>query len=772
VLFLFRGAVFEGGVFHKRDIHLVWHPQVEGFVHAVAAGAWPVWDPAPGFGQPLLADPSAQIFYPPTWLNLLMRPWIYYTVFIVGHTLFSAFGFYLLARRFQLSALASTLAAGIWITSGPFISYLDLWHHFTGATWIPWVVLAADAAFEAPGVRGVLLWGAAMAAQILSGSADMTALTLVTVATCVLLRRIRWERQALAANGRLMGVAAASGALALGLSAALWLPALELVSRSARSSLPEAIRTYWSVHPMTLFECLTPSLWAALPLNEGMRQALFEGREPFLFDIYLGLPAVALVAAGVAFGASRLRWPLVGLVAGSVLVALGRHTPAYAIAVFVLPVLKVLRYPVKAMILVAFGWSLLTGMGLDAWLRTGPVPRHWRSRVALPAFGLGLLALCSVFYAMNHATALAGWLLVTETDAASLLRPTVLKLSLGAAFALSAAALALCRWRWPARWPGLALAVLSLGDLTALHRHPSPLAPVALYAHRPEVLDSLKQAQRIYVYDYSRGDKALEHLGAKAPTLALVPEGWPLIAAVDLASQLALVPASSGRWGVRSGFEPDARGLYPHYASQMSSLVRVYEDPPLLPRLLRLGGVTHVIALHERGFESLKLVASVPGMLKEPIRVFEVPNPLPRAFLVGGASVHTDLDVIATLKDPTFEPSTEVLLAAGHSLPPHDVGGSVAIVEDRADKLVLEASLSQPGYLVLLDSYDPNWHARVDGRATTLERANLAFRALELSPGRHHIELRYWPWALSLGLGISAASIAALLLAWRRFAAC
>ena len=89
VLWLFRDALL-GGVYYKRDLNLVWHAQVEGFVRSVFAGAWPVWDPSLGFGRPLLADPSAQILYPLTWLNLLMRPFRYYTAFVVLHAFLSA----------------------------------------------------------------------------------------------------------------------------------------------------------------------------------------------------------------------------------------------------------------------------------------------------------------------------------------------------------------------------------------------------------------------------------------------------------------------------------------------------------------------------------------------------------------------------------------------------------------------------------------------------------------------------------------------------------
>jgi hypothetical protein len=62
---LFREAL-AGGVFYERDVHLLWVPQVEGLVRAIASGAPPLWDPLPSFGQPLLANPTVQVLYPST----------------------------------------------------------------------------------------------------------------------------------------------------------------------------------------------------------------------------------------------------------------------------------------------------------------------------------------------------------------------------------------------------------------------------------------------------------------------------------------------------------------------------------------------------------------------------------------------------------------------------------------------------------------------------------------------------------------------------------
>ena len=59
---------------------------------------------------------------------------------------------------------------------------------------------------------------------------------------------------------------------------------------------------------------------------------------------------------------SFLRIGALGLV-----LSLGRHTPAYALLVRLLPPLAVLRYPSKALALVALAASLLAGMGVDSF---------------------------------------------------------------------------------------------------------------------------------------------------------------------------------------------------------------------------------------------------------------------------------------------------------------------------------------------------------------------------------------------------------------------
>jgi len=762
VVALFRQPLLQGGVIYDRDVHLIWHPQVEGFVRAVAGGALPLWDPSPAFGQPLLGDPGAQVLYPPTWLNLVMRPWTYYTLFAAGHLALSALAFFALARRWRLSVAAAATGAAAWVLCGPLLSLVTLWHHYAGACLAPVVLLAGERAAATRRARDVALLGLAIALQMLAGSADMCALTLLTLAAWTAAAHVRWRqpREVLA----LLGGGAVAILLAAALAAGQWVASLELLARSSRRELPEAVRTYWSVHPSSLLETVAASVPSRLPLQAGWRQELYEGREPFLVSLYLGLPALGLVAAGLArAGERRRRLALAAVLVTAVLVALGRHAPAYAVLTHLLPPLRVLRYPVKAMVFAALAWSGLVGLGVDGW-------RSLAGRRRLAA--LVPLALATVLVAALSAAMLVE-VPALRAAAARVLDPRELPalVPLGHALALHAllgAALAALAWRSRG-----AAAVLAVLDLALAHPLPTPVAPLALYAHRPEVLAALQPVARARVYSYEYGETArAQAWGGGTPyALERQPAGWSLSASTALAMQLSLAPQTAGRWGLRQGFDNDYRGLQPAPVAVFTRLVRVYEaDTGTVLRLLQLASVTHVLALHPFAADRLPVTAVVPGLFRDPVRVEAVPGSLPRVRAVGGVRVAGESDVISALLDPSLDPARTVVLSEGRPAdPPAGFEGRAVVVRETADRIQIEADLPTAGYVVVADSYDPGWKATVDGVGAAVLRANLAFRAVPVPAGRHRVELSYRPAGVLVGLAVSGvAAVACLVFLARR----
>jgi len=707
------------------------------------------------------------VLYPFTWLNLDLRPWTYYTVFVLAHLLFSAVGLRLLACRFGLSAPASLLAAVLWVGSGPFLSLADLWHHLAGAAWMPWVLLAADRVAASPRPARALVWGAAMGAQILAGSADMCAMTGL-VALGLLLVRADHRSATGPANRRLLGAAALAGVFALALSAGLWMTALDVAARSDRASLPTEVRTFWSVHPMSLLQMVLAGLWTNLPLRAELRAALFESREPFLTSLYLGLPALALVGAAFAVPRRPVRTLLAVVAIACVLLALGRHAPFYDVMVALLPPLRILRYPMKAMVPAALAWSLLAGLGADTWAgAAGLARRRWALAVLVP-LALVLAAAAAGAIALRAFPGAAGaWLLGADArEPRAGLAAASSTLAVQAVLAATVLALAIARARraeW-ARPTAAAVAALAAVELLAAHRNLEPVAPRELYAHRPAVVQALAAIPhaRVYAYDYTRGEALARLHRQPGVPLARVPDGWSLEAALALAMQMQLAPATAGRWAIPTAYDLDYRGLYPHDLAQLTLVLRAVEGTPAHTRLLRLGGVSHVVALHTTGLEDLSRLAEFTGLYPEPTRLLAVPDPRPRTYAVGAARVADGVDAFRLLLEGDLDPTREVLLPRGAPVAaPAGFRGTSRVVGEAPDRVRIEATLSAPGYVVLLDSYAPGWRARMDGRPVALSRANLAFRAVEVPAGTHVIDYVYRPRWMIAGLCVSAAAVVA-----------
>lgn len=736
--FLLKDALL-GGALYARDIHLYWHAEVEAFVRAVAGGAWPVWDRGLGFGQPLLANSSAQVLYPPTWLNLVMAPWRYYTAFVLLHLVLSGAGMYAAARRLGLGRPAAVSAAAAWTASGPFVSLTILWHHFAGAAWLPWVLAGSRRLAISGDARSAVLLAAVMGAQILAGSFEMSAMG-AAVAAAVLLCHLGWPRPgASARDRRLLLLGLGAGVLALAVGAGQWMATAEVATRSGRSALPRDVRTYWSVHPFSLGDFLLPGFSIGLPLSPPRHDALFEGREPFLASLYLGLSSAVLVAAALFDRGRRGRFLLAAAAAGAVLVALGRHAPVYDALAAILPPLQFFRYPVKVTVLVALPWSLLVGMGVES-LRSGSGDARAGRRAARIAARLAAGA-----FALAMALALAG--------AAAGAR----NVGIAAAFtAASAAVLAGGRRGGGEKRAAAIAAVVAVADLLLYHRTLNAVGPRALYTHRPEVLAFLPPSSRVYAYDYS----VPRNPGETPPhpelrRLSAAPEGWTYGAAFALAEQMALTPVCAGRWGLLGSYEVDYTGLFPVHVNQAAHLLRAVEGTPAHLRLLQLAGVERVVALHQEPFADLVPVGSAAGLFAAPVRVFAVPDPMPLAYVAAASQAGEGIPALARMIDPTFDFRREALVPAG-APPSRGGGGTARVIDARPDRLTLDVDAPGGGYLVVLESYDPGWRAVVDGIPAAVVPANALFRGVALPPGARRVEMSYRPRGLVIGLAVSA----------------
>jgi uncharacterized membrane protein YfhO len=63
--------------------------------------------------------------------------------------------------------------------------------------------------------------------------------------------------------------------------------------------------------------------------------------------------------------------------------------------------------------------------------------------------------------------------------------------------------------------------------------------------------------------------------------------------------------------------------------------------------------------------------------------------------------------------------------------------------------------------LLLRESYDNQWQARVDGVIAPLTASPEHFRLVNVPAGKHTVEFRYRPWSFTVGLTITLGALAA-----------
>jgi membrane protein YfhO len=746
---VFFELVFLGHVPFERDIHALFWGQCASFARMVEAGAWPVWNPWLGFGQPLLANPGAQVLYPLTWLNLAMRPEDYAAVYVVVHLAWAGLGVLALARALRFEWGAATVGAAVYMLSGPLLSSVSLWQHFAAAAWMPWVLAAARRAVEDPRPHRVGLWVLAQSAQLLSGSLDLVVLTAVPQA--VLIASVLWRARRDGRSANRFAAVPIAVALTFGVTAAQWLPAIDLLRSASRSQLSEQDRVLWSVPPPLLGQVVVPVLGQDLPLRADVRAALYEGREPLLASLYLGLPATLLAAASLLSRRRRLALAAFLLGFAALLVALGRFGFAYSWLVGAVPPLALFRYPVKAILLAALAMALLAATGFEAW-REGRVSRHGALLVAgLAALGgagglavvrwlrsEGLRFLSAPPGAPPPRGALEGALLLATWSSA-------LALVVAGAAALSTAG--------RHRWAGVAAAAAVL-DLLAAHRSLNPSIPRAQVQETPAVIELLRAdgVGRLCAFHHqlslARGKPVA------APPLSGLPRTWGFIA---LAQQY---PEATARWGIRGSFDADIVHLDSRERETLRSLlIALRGDPPGLGRLLQLCAVTHVLSHHREGLDDLTPLAAVETSSAGTAYVYRVNDPLPRAFLVTGVRVARGADVPLMLLDSAFDPRTSAIVPEGDEWPQRPFSGRVDIREERADRLTVSVSTDVPGLLVVVDGFDAGWRASVDGRSVAVERTNLDFRGVRVPAGAHDVRLVYRPPRVLAGLLVTSVSL-------------
>jgi hypothetical protein len=308
-----------------------------------------------------------------------------------------------------------------------------------------------------------------------------------------------------------------------------------------------------------------------------------------------------------------------------------------------------------------------------------------------------------------------------------------------------------------------ALALLAVTDLLAANSSVNPTMPLA-WLDQPAWVAKVPPDSHERVYIGGRLGGFVDAIDVDSPKYIANIAGYtPMQQRFLTVNDLVFHPSG---WHLREVLSYDLPLLWP---LEHAKTVNRFREAPRADRLrfLRNMGTRYAIlpAPAPPGAEPL---AALRGA--EQLQLYEFAPSARRAYIVPNALMGPNADwAIEGLFQPRFNPASGVLVseppppAAGTPGPPQPA--SAAFLEDGVNAVAIRAALPADGYLVLLDSYDPDWSADVDGNPAAIIRGNGLGRAVHVASGVHVVTFRYHPRRFYVGAAISSAS-ALILAAW------
>jgi hypothetical protein len=428
---------------------------------------------------------------------------------------------------------------------------------------------------------------------------------------------------------------------------------------------------------------------------------------PSHFSPFVGIVALALALLGIACAWSDWRVRLLSAIGlGGLFYALGDNSVFQGFLYAVVPSLDKARNPSSAMLLFQFAAAALAAFGIDhlagSWTRV--------AQRSLTAFGVFMLAASMVVMLASKLTIPGGDSVI-----------------LTAVIALLLAALLFARQREALSTPTVHvfLVLLLLVELGNFAKRGMT------FRDRPSEMTWLNRI-------YSNADVA-EFL-RKQP-------GFPRVEVVH--------DEFAPNWGAWHRVEM--------YGGKGASVTTNVLDSELFSQLgHRLWAVGYTIVPEPKADAPPAVFTGASGM-----RVYRRDNAFPRAW-----AVHELLRVESRpsgnaqlFGEPEAYHRKAYMMEQLPTIEPCAATENVEMVEHTAGHLAVTADLSCVGMVVVSDTFFPGWRAEVDRKPAKIYEVNGAMRGVVVPAGKHKVTMRYRPFSVYLGAGLTLLGVVAAMAA-------
>lgn len=704
-------------------------------------GILPLWNPYLFAGISWIGDINQSIFYPTTVLFAVLPATIALNITVFFHVIFAGLGTFLLVFNLTKHKGSAAIAAMLFAFSTQMVGTINNISTVQSLAFLPWIVWAALPS-KAISTR-FFLSVTFISLQVLAGYPQHLIYSLVfaAVLSLVEMRSGLFSRKVLT-QWLLFWVTV--GVASLAVTTVVWLPFLDVLSKSTREIQQGDQASVGSLHPLELIKMIIPSIFE-YPRG-GMKWGLSWNKTPnvSLFMTWFVLVALIILAWSRQIKIKTRHLALIALFSLGILLALGKYVPGYEV-ISQLPILGAMRGPSIALMLSTLAGSVLIGeiFSQENLVHRNPLLKRV-IKFLLYSGVLGVALLISHFLFFTHIWyAVDGWLgnALSESTFHTLERDFIIVTVIGMSLTVNALATAVSLWLWRHQlWTTLVL-VVGLTMVINLQGH-------YLFTEVESYDQQFISNQGKFFVMYSPSSRTLIR-NYNAP-----------YSGFDAIWEAAVVrePFSDSYISTNSSTELNSHlsalrfGLTPDW-NQVAQVPTITGFTTLLPQ-----------DVHERfGSPDKPSLNNLPEI--------EVGNPLLKDWSLRWYLVdrfypryegEPNYPVVAqnerwTLYELPF--TSRFRFENQEAAPYWDY-------QENPNRFEITVNNKEDQqWFILADRYDQAWQAWVNGAAVPVQNWQ-GMRAVPIGPDENTILMKYQPWQWRVGLQVSLVSLAAYLLVW------
>lgn len=771
-LLYFAPVILSHKTFIARDNYIFFNPRRFFAAESLRSGTLPLWNPFLACGVPFQANLQSSLFYPLAILYYLLPFQLGFKYFIVVHYFLGSLFMFLLMREWDSDRFTALLSGIVFAFGGYLISILDNVAFLTAAVWLPLILLFFHRALQGGSFFYALLCGIAIALQILAGDASFY---LLSTFSCTFLYTIIWPmikpespHHTIIKPWALLACSWCSGML---LASVQLIPFVEFILHSTRfEGYSFAKVTKWSYHPLELLQLLIPYIFGPT-----VPSARWFGQR-WLDTFYIGIFPLIFSVFFIFYCNRKIKYYLFLLLFCALLLSMGQYNPLFLLLYNNMPGMDMLMYPVKLLFPASFCLAIMAGMGASHFLvkldQKDSLKGYLQGLTFFFLLLVGILSAGAVFFDQLYGYFLAiypktAYMQALQKDSfLQMFKGLSVAIFVFASFILVSGAAMQKRLK-KSLFMFLVIAI-TFADLTFIGKTKEPYLDEAVFTRKNRVVDFLQKDTsmfRTYSLVYIANKRSFLHL----PNIAFEK--------VYRGLQEGLLPNLNMYYHLPSIDEYAAILNKAYY--QIFSPVEIFftKDKPSLEeqnycdKMLDLLNVKYIVspkALTDKRF---------PLLLDGPMKIYENPGVLPRAFFIKKLLVvETEDDVLQMMEQPSFNPAEmgyitvkDIQKLQGAFLPDADTHqkeafvGTVEFLKYLPNLVTIKTKSNQSAFLILADNYYPGWQVFINGEEKPLLKVNYILRGILLAKGENQITFAFKPQSFRIGASLSIVALGVVL---------